>query len=176
MAVTSGGKLGGPAEADRPPVPQSKHVNFWLAHPLSMDREQSDLIYDRPTDTMLVLPHGRDRASFAVNIVDSYFVLVDAKTEELIGIQIEDYLYRAVREDPFLVELLDYADLLGMTVEDVRHERHRVLGYRGRFKLWLERIGQGIARRNESRQQYLVDTLQNRGRLGSTIRNALGSA
>lgn len=150
--------------------------NFDLRMPaVSTFGPEGELIYDRPSDTMLILPHGRDRASFVVYVIDDFAVLVDVDTEEIVGFQIEDFLHSAVKAEPSLVELLKFADLQGMTFEDVRRERHRVLGYRGRFRVWLERMAGTVARRGEAHAHNVVEASLNRGRLGSTLRHATGS-
>ncbi|MDQ3694837.1 MAG: hypothetical protein M3464_14610 [Chloroflexota bacterium] len=176
MAIPPDAKLESVAEID--PTEEAKIRQFDPRMPdfFAFGQVEAELIYDRPLDTMLILPHGRDRASFVFYLVDDYALLVDVDTEEVIGVQIEDFLHSAVNGEPSLVELFTFADLLGMTVEDVRRERHRVLGYRGRFKLWVKRVAGSIARRGESREQNLVEALVNRGRVGSAIRNATGPA
>ncbi|MDQ3694492.1 MAG: hypothetical protein M3464_12825 [Chloroflexota bacterium] len=101
---------------------------------------------------------------------------MDVDTDEVVGLQIEDYVIRAGREHSSLVELLDVADLLGMTVDDVRRERHRILGYRGRCKLWLRRMIERVTRRGESRKQHLIEGLLSEGPLGPTLKDALAPA
>src|SRR5687768_15441774 len=43
----------------------------------TFSRPEAELVYDRPSDTMLVLFHGRDKGAFTVNVVDDYSVLLD---------------------------------------------------------------------------------------------------
>lgn len=176
MAITPDAKSESVSQLDSTEEAKIRQFDLRMPDFFTFSQAQAELIYDRPSDIMLILPYGRDRASFVHYVVDDYAVLVDVDTEEVIGVQIEDFLHSAVNAEPSLVELLTFADLLGMTVEDVRRERHRALGYRGRFKLWVERMAGSIARRGESHEQNLVEALLNRGRLGSTIRYAIGSA
>lgn len=174
MAITPKAELANIAKVDLTEKVVIRRVR--VPDSFTFSRPDGELVYDRPSDIMLVLFHGRDKGSFTVNVVDDYSVLLDIDTEEMIGIQIDDFLFSAVKDQPSLITLLDYADLQGMTVTDVRHERHRVLGYWGRFKLWIEQMIETLARRGGPHRQNAVEALLNRGRLGSTISYALGSA
>ncbi|MDQ3412116.1 MAG: hypothetical protein M3509_08340 [Chloroflexota bacterium] len=176
MALTPDAKLESVSEIDLTEEAKIRQFDPRMPAFFAFGQVQAELIYDRPCDTMLILPHGRERAAFVFYVVDDYAVLVDVDTEEVIGIQIENFLYSAVNVVPSLVERLTFAGLLGMTVEDVRRERHRALGYRGRFKRWLKRMAGSIARHGESREQNLVEALVTRGRVGSALRNATGPA
>ena len=103
-------------------------------------------------------------------------MFLDSNTDELVGLQIEDFLFSAVKDRPALITLLDHARLLGMTVAEVRHERQRALGYRGRLKLWIERMIEAVTRRGESNRQDVVEVILNRAQTSSIIRNALRPA
>ena len=58
-----------------------------------------------------------------VGHTDYTFLLVDPGTNEFVGLQIEDFLACAVKDDPRLARLLEYAELRGTTRAEVRQER-----------------------------------------------------
>lgn len=176
MAITPREKLEGFAHVDPTEEPEIRQYSIQVPDSFSFSRPQGELLYDQSSDTMLVLFYGRHRDSFVVHVVDDYSVLLDIDTDELVGLQIEDFLFSAVKDQPSLITLLDHAELLGMTAAEAHYERQRVLGHRGRLKLWLERLVGAVTRRSNPNQQHEVEALLNRGPLGSTIRNALGSA
>jgi hypothetical protein len=168
-------KLEGFTKVDPTEEPEIRQYRIQVPDSFTFSRPQSELVYDRPSDTMLVLFYGRYRVSFVDYVVGDYAVLLDINTDELVGLQIEDFLFSAVKDQPSLITLLDHAELLGMTVAEVRDERQRALGYRGRFKLWLERLVDEVSRRGESNQQDAVEEILNRAQTSSIIRIALGS-
>lgn len=85
----------------------------------SIDVTRIDVGYDRDSD--ILLARFDDRAlNAAVHYVGDYLaLLVDLETEEVVGLQVEDFLARAVGEDPGLPTLLDLADLRGITRDEV---------------------------------------------------------
>ncbi len=102
----------------------------WPA-PSDVDLRDVVLSYDRHSDTLFVHLFGRGRPAVSDLVGDSWYLLVDPQTLEVVGLQIEDFLARAVAEAPPLVDLLDLSELRGITPAEVRRERHRIMhGYR----------------------------------------------
>jgi hypothetical protein len=120
-----------------------------------VDADKVVMTYDRLSDTLLLLFYGRDRLWVATGGASYLYALVDPTTEELVGWQIEDFLARAVKAEPRWVEALDYAELLGMTIADVREVRHQVLGYRGRFWSWLAWARHSLTGRQQRRTKTI---------------------
>jgi hypothetical protein len=89
--------------------------------------------YDRPSDTLLVHLFGRGRSSVSVPVDRYLYVMVDPDTEETIGIHIEGFIGQAVKEHPRQIDILDYAELRGMTPGEVRAMQRAVLGLRHRL-------------------------------------------
>lgn len=87
-----------------------------------VDPRRVVLSYDRQSDTLLLFLDGWDRRSVVVGHTDYTFLLVDPGTNEFVGLQIEDFLACAVKDDPRLMQLLDYADLRGTNRAAVRQE------------------------------------------------------
>ncbi len=103
MAVTPGQRPKGFTEIDPTEEATIRRIDLWAPDPLTFDRDRGELIYDRPSDTLLILFHGRDRDSFAVNIAGDFLVLADPDSDEIIGIQVEDFLHSAVKVEPELI-------------------------------------------------------------------------
>ena len=96
--------------------------------------------YDRDSDTLLLYLFGKERPAVAAGGSDYVYALIDPDSEEFLGVQVEDFLSRAVKDRPNLIDVLDVAQLQGMTIADVRQARQQALGYRGRFRAWLRRF------------------------------------
>lgn len=75
--------------------------------------------YDAASDTMFVDFYGPGRPAVSVEIErgdhDYVFQRVDLETQEVIGLQIEDFLAYAVYQDPYMLDALDFAELVGIT-------------------------------------------------------------
>ncbi|MDQ3692523.1 MAG: hypothetical protein M3464_02695 [Chloroflexota bacterium] len=161
MAVTTSPPGGSYDPID--PSEQPSIQEFEIRLPtVRIDASKAVMTYDRLSDTFLLLLYGRERLWVATGGRSYIYALVDPTTEEFVGWQIEDFLARAVREEPGWVEVLGYAELLGMTVEDVRVVRHQVLGYRGRFLTWLRRALRSLVRKSRQQRQAIVDDLLTR--------------
>jgi hypothetical protein len=120
--------------------------------------------YDRPSDTLLMHLFGRDRSSVSVPIDRYLYVMVDPGTEETIGVHIEGFLAQAVKEHPRHIDLLDYAELRGLTMADVRELQRPGAG------LWHQLAWATFARNTPDRRtraisSFLGDTLEPRGLL-----------
>jgi len=110
------------------------------AAPFPIEPENVVVSYDGDLDTLMIYLYGRGRPSMVVEIGDSQFALVDPERHYLLGFQIEDFAAIQVHRQPDLVEFLEHAELRDMTQDDVRALRREVLGYLGRFRLWVRRI------------------------------------
>lgn len=101
--------------------------------PLSLDAVDPApvaLSYDRRSDTLLVHLFGKGRESVSVQATPHLFLMTDPETEEVVGLQVEGFLARVVEDLPESVFLLDAADLRGISTEEVRAIRRRLLGRR----------------------------------------------
>lgn len=76
-------------------------------------------VYDRPSDTMFVHLFGEALPGVSVPLEqgdrDYVYLRVDPITLEIVGIQIEDFLSYALKEDPWLAETLVAAEFRGLS-------------------------------------------------------------
>ena len=105
-----------------------------------IDLHRSVFNYDRDSDILLFYLYGKERPAAAAGGSANFYALMDPDSEEFLGIQVEDFLARAVKDRPSLLDVLDVAELQGMTLADVHRTRQEVLGYHGRFRAWLNRF------------------------------------
>lgn len=102
------------------------HDPLWLPTE-AMDPDRFVVTYDRLSDTMYV--HFFDRSppavSFPLNTGESDYLYLrgDVETGQVVGFQIEDFLSYAVDRHPGLVDLLDMAELRGITPAEVAEVR-----------------------------------------------------
>jgi hypothetical protein len=124
--------------------------------------------YDRRSDTLLMHLYGRDRNSVSVQCSPNLYWLTDPETEEVVGFHIEGFLARAVQDAPELVNLLDYAELRGVTPAEVRALRSGALGLRQRLAAWL---GSVLVRAPQERKRRAVASFMDaaRSRQGSPL-------
>lgn len=127
--------------------------------------------YDRPSDILLFYPYGKERPAVAAGGADNVYVLIDPDSEEFLGIQIDDFLSRAVKDRPSWFDVLDVAELQGMTIADVRDARQHALGYRGRFRTWLARLGCEAPWRRTSAKQRAISEIIDRTRSNLAVCN-----
>lgn len=126
-----------------------------------IDLRKIEMIYDRPSDTFSFLFYGRGRPSVVIGDGDPISSLADPETGELLGIQIEDFFAFAAVEHPQLLEAVEHADLRGITREQARKERAKILGYRGRLSGWVRQTSWRIKLRTRSRRRAVVGHLFN---------------
>lgn len=86
----------------------------------AIDPEKVVISYDRKSDTLLVHLFGQGRPSISVPIERYLYAMVDPKSEQIIGVHIEGFLSQAVKEHPWEIMILDYAELRGITPIEVR--------------------------------------------------------
>lgn len=78
--------------------------------PRPFDTSQLVIDYDRVSDTLSVFASGATpRPGVSVPISDFEYVRVDATTEEIIGLQVEDFLIHAVYVNPLYLSLAEFA-------------------------------------------------------------------
>lgn len=85
----------------------------------SVDPAEVVIGYDRRSDTLLVHFFGLGHASVSVQVAPYLSLLTDPDTEEIVGLHVEGYLAAAVGDSPEAIELLDHAELRGITREEV---------------------------------------------------------
>lgn len=92
-----------------------------------VEASQVVLSYDHESDTLFINFFGRGRNTVSDLAGDYWYLMVDPGTSTVIGLQIEEFLSRAVQDVPPLVRLLDLSELHGITPADVSRVRHRVM-------------------------------------------------
>jgi hypothetical protein len=97
--------------------------------PDDIDPTKVVVSFDRRSDTLLIHLFGRGRESISVPVATYLYVMVDPETEDIVGFHIEGFLGQAVKDVPESIDLLDYAELRGITPAEVRElqrETHQV--------------------------------------------------
>jgi len=94
----------------------------------ALDPAKIVISYDRSSDTLLIHLFGRGRPSISVPIERYLYAMVDPESEKIIGVHIEGFLAQAVPEHPGEIEILDHAELRGITPVEVRALQREVLG------------------------------------------------
>lgn len=97
---------------ERAPLPKWPRLD-------DVDLGQVAMSYDRDSDMLLVHFGARGRAGVVDYIGDYLALLTDVESQDVVGVQIEDFLSTAVLDDPSLLNLLDLAELRGITREQV---------------------------------------------------------
>jgi hypothetical protein len=92
-----------------------------------IDPEKVVVSFDRRSDTLLIHLFGRGRGSVSVPVGNCLYVMVDPDTEETIGFHVEGFLGQAIKDVPEAIELLDYAELQGITPAEVRELQRETL-------------------------------------------------
>lgn len=105
--------------------------------PGEVDPSKVMVSYDRRSDTLLIHLFGRDRSSVSVQVAPYVYLLTDPETEALVGFHVEGFLAQAVKDVPAAIDILDHAELRGITPTEVRALRSSTLGNRQRFVAWL---------------------------------------
>jgi hypothetical protein len=88
--------------------------------PEEIDPAQVVVSFDRLSDTLLIHLFGRGLSTVSVAVGDYLYLLVDPDTEKIVGFHVEGFLTQAVKEVPTAIDLLDYAEVRGMTLAEVR--------------------------------------------------------
>ena len=107
------------APAFDPKVPDVKNLHM----------DHLRFVSERATDTMFVdfSVQVRPASSVPLDIGDrgDSFVRVDPKTDEIVGLQIEDFLAYAVEQNPAFAELLGFAEWRGVGESEADALRRR---------------------------------------------------
>ena len=82
--------------------------------------------YDHESDTLVIHLHGRGRPGVSIPVAQGWMLRLDSETDELIGVQIEGVLIRAARAHPPLLDVLDLAELRGITPDEIDRVRREV--------------------------------------------------
>ena len=104
-------------------------------HPKPFRREDIDpakivVSYDRRSDTLLIHLFGRGHDTISVPVAKYLYVMVTPDSETIVGFHVEGFLAQAVKYIPEAINLLDYAELRGITPAEVRALQRRTLGLR----------------------------------------------
>ena len=102
-----------------------------LAKLKDLDLRRAVISYDRASDTLIVHLYGRGRPAVSVPSPrplarDFVFLRLDPKTDELVGIQVEDVLRLYAADHPEVLDLLERAELRGITREELARIRERL--------------------------------------------------
>lgn len=117
--------------------------------------------YDRDSDTFIVQLFGRGRDTVSVGGPKFLYALVDPDTNECVGFHVEHFLAHHVRLCPRLLDMLEDADLRGISRDEVRALRHRLMSPRQRLESRLRRLSRG---RPEARKRAVVAQFRDDGR------------
>ena len=128
----------------------SRLSDLWWPARLDIDPDRFVVTYDRLSDTLFVDFFGRVCPSAVFFLddgdLDDVALLGDVETGRIVGIHIEALLAHAVERHPGWLDLLDVAELRGITPAEVAEERRRrMVGERRRATLaaLLDEVGAG---------------------------------
>ncbi len=98
-----------------------------MPDPATVDWERASIVYDRPSDELLIYFDRTKRAaaSIALDIGDQDFVYarVDPVTGDTIGVQIDGFIAYALGRYPAFVDILTVAEIRG--IDDIAAEALR---------------------------------------------------
>ena len=126
--------------------------------PRQVDPSKVVVSYDRRSDTLLIHFFGRERDAVSVQGDRYLYLLVDPDTEEIVGFHFEGFVARAIKDVPELIDVLDHAELRGITPAEVRALRSGALGRRQRLATWLR---SPFARTPQERKRRVVSSFLN---------------
>lgn len=126
-----------------------RDVQPWIAPQSAQTTERKHLSYDRLSDTLFLEFYDEPRPAISVPTADGdrdYFYLrLDPKTGEILGVQLEAFLGYAVGHDPHLWAWIVDADVEGLTeVETAKLMERARIASQG---LSVEEPATAIARR-----------------------------
>lgn len=82
-----------------------------------------------------------------------------------VGFQIEGFLTQAVKDEPELVTLLDYAELRGITPADVRELQREALGAKRSLARWRSELTTSVQEQKTRAVAAFIETERSRGNL-----------
>lgn len=91
-----------------------------------LDLRRVVVTYDRESDTLMLHFSGRGHPGVSVVIDDDLYVRLDRDRTRVLGLQIEGFLSRVAHERPELLDLLDVAELRGITLEQIARLRREI--------------------------------------------------
>ena len=77
--------------------------------------------YDRPSDTLYVQLHGPTGSAVSVDAGPHLYLQTKLESQEVVGLQIEHYLLRVVREQPAFLEIAELAGVPAAEVAEIRN-------------------------------------------------------
>lgn len=151
------------------PLEYDEIIPIWPASDTSTLIRNARMSYDRNSDTLFMRFPGGHRPTFNMRAKGCVDLLVDLNTNEVVGLEIQTFLLRAVREYPPLINALDAAELRGITPDEVQLEKFQVFSKWTLLKnLLRESLGYqvrtmaGIQRRSDhSKQDIVMDYYRN---------------
>ena len=112
-------------------APEFAELSFIVPKLDDIDWDAVIVSYDRLSDILLVFVGDRSEPAVVVYGTDSNAhrsYLVNPDTRVFVGWQIESFLASLVSREPSLITVLDGAELIGMTIDEMHDERERTLG------------------------------------------------
>lgn len=99
------------------------------ASPLTIDELDLSRVvvtYDHESDTLMLHFSGRGQPGISVVADDDLYVRLDRERKRVLGLQIEGFLARVVPRHPALLDVLDVADLRGISLAEVAQLRRGI--------------------------------------------------
>lgn len=118
----------GPIDPHQAPV--FAEISFTVPKLKDIDWDDAVLSYDRLSDILMVFVGDRSQPAVVVygdDADDNRSYLVNPDTRQFVGWQLESFLTSLVSHDPSLIEVLDKAELIGITADELRDERQRAI-------------------------------------------------
>ena len=128
MATITGATL---QDSEQPALPRLQ----------DLDSEKLEILYDRELDTLFVHLFGHERRATNRLAGEYAYNRVNPKSHHVVGLQVESFLRRAVPEHPTLIGLLRFAELRGVSFDQVQHESTKAFPAPLR---WLVRVRTGL--------------------------------
>lgn len=91
-----------------------------------VDLHQVVVPCDRESDTLMIHSFGRGRPGVSVAVDDDLHLRLDRDRTRVLGMQIEGFVSRVSHERSELLDLLDSADLRGISLEQLARRRREV--------------------------------------------------
>lgn len=82
--------------------------------------------YDRESDTLLLHFDGRGQPGISVVGNDALYIRYDRERKRVLGLQIEGFLARVAPRHPAMLDVLDVAELRGISLEEVARLRRGI--------------------------------------------------
>ena len=97
------------------PVPEPK-----MPRSEDLDPRLMVVSYDDVSDTLMLHFFGQGRPAVSMEVRNGFFLRVDPETHQVVGVQVEAFLSRAVIEDPELLEVAEAAGIPEQTIQRIR--------------------------------------------------------